>query len=242
MCGLLALRLSLPPLVGRGVGQGELAKWILGFGPWAPTVFILILTIRPVTLLPGQLLTAVGGMIFGTTRGSLYALLGSFLSTGVVFLLAHRLGHGLMKRWAGAKYPALVRSAKQHDFQFAVLITLNPLIPTDVAIAAAAASRARFWPTALGVLAGTLPGTVLTAQFGAALQRGAPLLTALSAGGLMASLFFGAFLGRKVFQEIFNAPEERKDFPRVPVEDRVREDSPGRGLHRDDTAAREVPC
>jgi len=218
--GLLAFRFAMPHLVGKG----ELAHWFRSWGPWAPVVFIAILAVRPVTLLPGQLLTAVGGMIFGALLGGVYAMIGSFLSTVVVYVLANRLGHRLMKKLAGAKYPALVRSAKQHDFQFAVLITLNPFFPTDVAVAAAAASKARFWPTALGVLVGTLPGTLLTAQFGSALQRGAPILTTLSAVGMVASLVLGAFLGRKMFQEISNAPEEPEQTP--PPPEPAREETP----------------
>ena len=39
--------------------------------------------------------------------------------------------------------------------------------------------RARFWPLAGGVLIGTVPGTVLTAQCGSALSQGKTSLTAV---------------------------------------------------------------
>lgn len=209
-------------VVPHFVHPPQLLRWFRGWGPWAPLIFILILTIRPLTLLPGQALTAVGGMLFGAMRGFAYSMIGSFLSTVVVFHLANRLGKRLMKRLAGDKYPALVRSARHHDFQFAALITINPLFPTDLAVAAAAASKARFWPVALGVLVGTLPGEYLTAQFGSALGRGAPILTTLSAVGMVASMVLGALLGRKMLKEIGGAQPE----PPSPATSRPEEPRP----------------
>jgi len=206
--GLLAFKAAMPQLVG----QGEVARWIKGWGDWAPLIFVLILAVRPVTLLPGQLLTAAGGLLFGAVWGFTYAMIGSLLSTALIFTLAQKLGPRLLQRMAGDKYPAMVKTAKRHDFLFAAVITLNPLFPTDVAIAAAAAAKARFWPTALGVLLGTLPGTFLTAQFGSALSNNKPLLTLLSGAGMVASLALGVFLGRRMLKEI-NAmppPEPRK--------------------------------
>ena len=44
------------------------------------------------TLLPGTLFVAVGGMLFGTLLGTVYAMIGSFLACAVVFGLARKLG------------------------------------------------------------------------------------------------------------------------------------------------------
>jgi uncharacterized membrane protein YdjX (TVP38/TMEM64 family) len=206
--GLLMLR-ALDPSI---VSQETLSNWIQPFGPYAPLVFILFLAVRPVTLLPGQIFTAVGGMMFGTLHGSLYAMAGSLLATGLIYVLSRKLGMRLMKRLAGGKYPALERVAKRHDFTFAFAMCINPLFPTDVMIAAAAASGARFGPTALGILLGTLPGTFLTAQFGSALGQGRPVMTALSAGGLVLSLVLGVFVGSKVYKEVNG---EEADVPEV---------------------------
>jgi hypothetical protein len=54
----------------------------------------------------------------------------------------------------------------------------------------------------LGVLLGTVPGTVLTAQFGSALGQGRTVLTAVAAVGMAVSVVLGAWLGRKIIREV----------------------------------------
>jgi uncharacterized membrane protein YdjX (TVP38/TMEM64 family) len=207
ICGLLTLR-ALDPHI---VSQQTLSEWIRPLGPYAPLAFIFFLAIRPVTLLPGQLFTAFGGLVFGTLMGAVYAIIGSFLASALVFFLSRHFGKRLMKRLAGGKFPAIQHAAKRHDFGFAALTCINPLLPTDVMIAAAAASGARFWPTIGGILLGTLPGTFLTAQFGSAIGQGKAIMTAVSAAGMVLSLVAGIFLGRRVMKDIQSYPDPKSE-------------------------------
>jgi uncharacterized membrane protein YdjX (TVP38/TMEM64 family) len=195
---LVLLRVLGPDLVD----QRQLHELIAPLGRAAPVAYMGALAIRPLTLLPGDIFAAVGGMVFGTLRGTAYALLGSFLALVLVFGLARRLGARPMRRLAGEHYPALARAARRHDFQFALLTCINPLVPTDMMIAAAAASGARFWPTVAGIMLGTLPGTFLMAQFGSGLAQGRAWMTVVSAVGLGVSLVLGALLGRRVYKEL----------------------------------------
>jgi uncharacterized membrane protein YdjX (TVP38/TMEM64 family) len=199
--GLVTLRLLGPDIVS----QQTLAEWIRPFGEWAPLAFILFLAVRPITLLPGQLFTAVGGLLFGTKAGFVYAIIGSALANALVFFLAKNVGSRFMKRIAKHKYGAIKEVARRHDLGFAVVTCINPLVPSDVAIATAAAAGARFWPTALGFLLGTVPGTFLTAQFGSALGQGKTVMTILSAAGILVSLLLGVILGRRMLRDLNEA-------------------------------------
>ncbi|TQF09365.1 TVP38/TMEM64 family protein [Myxococcus llanfairpwllgwyngyllgogerychwyrndrobwllllantysiliogogogochensis] len=201
--GLLMLRLLGPDFID----QRYIADLLSPLGKAAPLAYIAFLAVRPLTLLPGQLLTAVGGMMFGTLAATLYSLTGSFLSAMLLFVLARKLGTRPMKRLAGGKYPALVRAAKRHDFLFAFMACINPLCPTDVMLVAAAASGARFWPSVAGVMLGTIPGTFLTAQFGSGLAQGRTVMTAVSAAGLVVSLVLGVFIGRRFYKELTEESE-----------------------------------
>jgi uncharacterized membrane protein YdjX (TVP38/TMEM64 family) len=202
--GLTTLRLLGPDLLD----QRSLRALLAPLGAWAPLVFITLLSVRPVTLLPGQIFAAVGGILFGTLVGTLYALAGSLLAAMLVFFLSRRFGTRVMRRFAGRSYEALSRTARQHDFKVTALATLNPLVPTDLAVAVAGASGARFWPTALGVIAGTLPGTILTVQFGSALGQGKTILTAFAAVGMVLSMVLGVLLGRRVVTDFGSARRE----------------------------------
>lgn len=206
--GLVMLRLLGPDYLD----QRRLRELLEPLGDAAPIAYVAFLTVRPVLLLPGQLFTAVGGMMFGTLPAILYSLLGSFLGAVLLFLIARRLGQRPMRRLAGGHYHSLKKVARRHDFLFAIISCLNPLFPTDVMLAAAAASGARFWPTVAGMLVGTIPGTWLTAQFGSSLAQGKTLLTAVSAAGMVVSLLLGAWLGRRIYREL-NAEGSRYSLP-----------------------------
>jgi uncharacterized membrane protein YdjX (TVP38/TMEM64 family) len=202
MGGLALLRLLGPDVID----QRELHAFIAPMGKAAPLAYLLALGIRPVTLLPGHLFAAVGGMVFGTLMGTVYALMGSFLASLVVFFIGRKVGVRLMKRLAGEHYSALSRAASKHDFQFTLLTCINPLLPTDLMLAAAAASGARFWPSVAGIMLGTVPGTFLMVQFGSGLAQGRTMMTLVSAAGLVVSFVLGGILGRRVYKEINSAP------------------------------------
>lgn len=212
--GLVMLRLLGPDFLD----QRKLHDLLVPLGRAAPIAFIGFLAVRPVLLLPGQLFTAVGGMMFGALPATLYSLLGSLLASALLFWLARKLGTRLMKRMAGGKYTALTRVARKHGFKFALLTCINPLFPTDVMVAAAAASGARFWPTVLGVTLGTIPGTFLTAQFGSGLAQGRTVLTAVSAVGMVLSLGLGAFFGRRIYRELNAEAESMPEPPETDLE------------------------
>jgi len=198
IAGMVALR-----LLAKGVvSQRTLSDLLSRFGELAPLVFVLFLGARPLTLLPGQVLTAVGGLLFGAKMGTIYALIGSFLSCALIFAIARYAGGGrLMKRLAGHKYQAMVDVTREHNFKLSVIATMSPLVPTDVFIAAAASARARFVPLVAGVLVGTLPGTYVTALFGSSLGQGKTITTAVTAAGMVLSLLLGLWLGREVVKQ-----------------------------------------
>ncbi len=205
--GLLTLRLLGPDVLD----QETLKAFLAPLGIWAPLVFILLLAVRPVTLLPGQVFTAVGGILFGVMLGTVYALVGSLLASALVFLIARKLGTKAMKRFAGKNFGPLESVARKHDFKVAAVVTINPLFPTDIMVALAGASGARFWPTALGMLIGTTPGTFLTAQFGASLSRGETVMTAVAAAGMVLSMVLGVFLGKRIVGDFHAAKAEQED-------------------------------
>jgi len=220
--GLALLRLLGPDYVD----QQKLNAWLEPLGDAAPVAYIAALTIRPLTLLPGHLFAAVGGMAFGTLAGTVYALIGSFLCSLLIFGIARKLGARVMRRVAGSHYEALTRAARQHDFQFAFLTCINPLLPTDMMLAAAAASGARFWPSVAGMMLGTLPGTFLMVQFGSGLAQGRTMMTVVSGVGLVVSLILGGVLGRRVYREITSAQEQEQQPPSRPE----KEPRPRRGV------------
>jgi uncharacterized membrane protein YdjX (TVP38/TMEM64 family) len=196
--GLVLLRV----FAGSQVDQARVREWIAPLGEGAWVAFVLFLAVRPLTLLPGQLFTAVGGLLFGAVWATIYSLLGSFLASLVIFFLARRVGSRALRRLVGTHYGAVERVTRQSAFRFAFVSCLSPLLPTDVAQAAAFSAGAGFFRVALGVLLGSLPGTFLTAAFGSALGQGKTILTTLTVIGILLSLWLGVWIARRLSREV----------------------------------------
>lgn len=77
---------SIPALSAQGI-----ESWIDSLGPWAPVVYILVYTIRPLVFFPASILTLTGGVLFGAWFGTLYTLIGATLSALVGYAMAERL-------------------------------------------------------------------------------------------------------------------------------------------------------
>jgi uncharacterized membrane protein YdjX (TVP38/TMEM64 family) len=215
--GLCTLKLLDPHLVSRE----QLLGWLHPLGGWTPLAYLALLTVRGVTLLPGQLLTAIGGLLFGGLAGTLYALVGSFLNAAVIFFIGRRWGARLVRRAFGERTAALEAALRENDFLFALVFTLNPLVPTDPMLALAGCAGARFWRTMAGTLLGIVPGTLATAYFGSALAAGHPWVIALSVSGWAISVIGGIWVAFRLYREVMTPdlvePKPPGRVPRRPV-------------------------
>lgn len=200
--GLCTLKLLDPHLVSRG----QLLAMLRPLGPYTPVAYLGLLLVRPVTLLPGQILTAIGGILFGGLQGTLLAMLGSLLGSTLTFFIGRRWGRRWVHRALGERAPLLEQAAQENDFLFALVFTLNPLIPTDPILALAASSGARYGRTMLGTLLGIIPGTVATAYFGMALSAGHPWVIGISVVGWAVSVVGGIAVGYRVYRDVMSAP------------------------------------
>lgn len=201
--GLCTLKLLDPHLVSREALLG----WLRPLGSWTPLAYIGLLFVRPVTLLPGQVLTAIGGLLFGGLKGTAYAVVGSYLASTLTFLISRRYGTRFVRRALGDRSEALARAARENDFLFALVFTMNPLVPTDPILALAASSGARYGRTMAGTILGIIPGTVATAYFGSALAAGHPWVIGISVAAWALSVAGGVWLGFRVYREVMHPPE-----------------------------------
>jgi uncharacterized membrane protein YdjX (TVP38/TMEM64 family) len=197
--GLCTLKLLDPHLISRD----QILSWLRPLGPWMPIAFLVLLTIRPITLLPGQLLTAVGGILFGGWKGTLLALVGSALGSTLTFVVSRKLGGRFIQRRFGTeRLETLSQIARSNDFWFSFLFTLNPLVPTDPILAIAASAGARYSRTLAGTLLAIVPGTIATSYFGMALSTGHPWLVVLSVIGMVVSVVGGALIAFRIYRDL----------------------------------------
>lgn len=84
--------------------RDRLVELINHTGPWAPLVYMALQCLQVVIApIPGSIISLVGGYLFGTWLGTLYAVVGSMVGFWVVFWLAKRYGRRLLHVFVGKR-------------------------------------------------------------------------------------------------------------------------------------------
>lgn len=143
------------------------------YGPLAPVVFILVQAGQVVLApLPGQLLTFVGGYLFGTGYGAAFSLVGAAIGSAVAFLLARRYGRPYVERVITPETMAAFDEVVARDGRFALfLVFLVPGLPDDAICFMAGVTRLPLWQLVVISSAGRVPGYLLMSYAGAQLGR-----------------------------------------------------------------------
>ncbi|MFP3357455.1 TVP38/TMEM64 family protein [Planococcus sp. SIMBA_143] len=178
---LVAVAIGLGIWLSRSVFDVEaedLRSWILSFGLWAPVIYIIVYTIRPLIFFPASVLSIAGGLAFGAWMGTFYTIIGATLGAMLSFLVAKVVGRSIVtKEWTGnaAKFQ---RQMEQNGFLYVLLFRLIPVINFDLISYMAAIAKVRFASFALATLIGIIPGTFAYNFLGSSFVSGNPKIIA----------------------------------------------------------------
>jgi uncharacterized membrane protein YdjX (TVP38/TMEM64 family) len=188
----VAVRVAAPELLD----PRALRAFVLGFGPFAPVVFVFLQATQVVVApIPGQVVGLVGGYLFGPVWGTAYSLLGVAVGSTVVFVLSRRYGRPYVERFivpeTVAEFDDLVDSGGLVGL---FLVFLIPGLPDDAVCFLAGLTRIPVSKLVLVAVVGRAPGFLLVAVVGADLAAGRAsaalwLLGAVSALSLVTYLF-----------------------------------------------------
>lgn len=143
------------------------------YGPLAPVVFVLVQAGQVVLApIPGQLLTFVGGYLFGTAYGAVFSLVGAAIGSTIAFLLARRYGRPYVERVITPETLAAFDELVARDGRFALfLVFLVPGLPDDAICFMAGVTRLPLWQLVIISVGGRVPGYLLMSYAGAQLAR-----------------------------------------------------------------------
>ncbi len=134
--------------------------------PWAPLLYILAYTIRPITFFPGTALTILSGVFFGLW-GILYTIIGAALSAAVAYLV----GHFFSGAQNGTKKLLSGWTTYLHERPFmAILMMRLTFFPFDLVAYGAGLLRIKFMPFLLATMVGTLLGIATFVAIGASIS------------------------------------------------------------------------
>ncbi|MEZ4194782.1 MAG: FAD-dependent oxidoreductase [Candidatus Paceibacterota bacterium] len=133
---------------------------------WAPALYILAYTLRPITFIPGTALTILSGVFFGLW-GILYTIIGANLSS----VLAYSIGRFFSKDSQNKKSILGNWTNRLNQNPFLTIITMRLIfMPFDVVNYGAGLLRVRFLPYLTATFVGTLLGIATFVAIGASLS------------------------------------------------------------------------
>ena len=162
------------------VDANSIRNWILSFGLWAPLIYIVIYTVRPLIFFPASVLSIAGGLAFGAWMGTIYTIIGATLGALLSFYVASTLGKSLVKKQWSGNAAKIQSQMEQNGFLYVLMFRLIPVINFDVISYLAAIAKVRFSSFALATVIGIIPGTFAYNFLGSSFVSGNPKIIALA--------------------------------------------------------------
>ncbi|KMJ56869.1 SNARE associated Golgi family protein [Bacillus sp. LL01] len=154
------------------ISTSSIREWILGFGAWAPFIYVILYTVRPLVLFPASVLSLGAGLAFGAFWGTVYTIIGATLGAALSFFVARKLGKNLANRsWKG-KAAGIQKNMEKQGFLYILILRLLPILNFDLISYAAGVSKVRFSHFILGTLLGIIPGTFAYNFLGSSFVKG----------------------------------------------------------------------
>jgi uncharacterized membrane protein YdjX (TVP38/TMEM64 family) len=167
--GIVATLLS--GSLDAGAKLEALRAFVLSAGPAAPIVYLLAVVIEVVVApLPGLMLYAPGGAIFGGPVGGLLSLAGNVIGAAVAFFIARALGGDwLSERLGEGRLADFEQRLGRHGLAVVFLLRVNPLTSSDLVSYAAGLTSMPAWKLVAGTAAGMAPLSFLQSYAAAGL-------------------------------------------------------------------------
>lgn len=161
-------------LAGLGIGvlvagtpsQEEVRDLVERVGVAAPIVYVALYAGLVVLLVPGSIITIVGGVVFGTWSGTALAVVGASLGATAAFLIARRLGRDQVEAIAGERLDRLDGWLERRGLLAVLYLRLIPVVPFNVLNYVAGVTRCGSRDYVVGTVVGIIPGTFAYAALG----------------------------------------------------------------------------
>lgn len=133
----------------------------------AATVYTLIYVAVAAFSIPGgAVLTILGGFLFGTWAGTIYAVAGATAGSLAVFLAARTALHDMLLRRAGSAVKRMRAGFQEHALSYLLVLRLIPIFPFWLVNLVPALVGVPVGTYIIGTVLGIIPGTIVYASLG----------------------------------------------------------------------------
>lgn len=163
-------------LAARGLSAGsftpeEAARFIRGFGPWAPIAAMLLMVVHAFVPLPAEMVALGNGMIFGPVLGIAVTWGGAMLGAILSYALARWLGQPFVRALLPEKSWRRIETLPRQAAML-LLARLIPVISFNLVNYAAGLVGIGWWPFLWTTAVGILPLTILMVVIGHGMASG----------------------------------------------------------------------
>jgi uncharacterized membrane protein YdjX (TVP38/TMEM64 family) len=197
------LRVLLVPPTDGGTTLDALRVYVLGWGMWAPVVYVAAVTVEVlVAPIPGTLLYAPAGAIFGGFMGGTLSLIGNVSGAAIACWLAGTFGSRFGQEWvkrhneSGQLTRLHARLQSRGVWIVIALLRLNPLTSSDLVSYAAGLAGIRVRHVAAGTFLGMLPQCYLQAYLAQTLFEALPSGPWVIVGGVLLGVAIAVIVWR----------------------------------------------
>ena len=145
-------------LEGGAVTQAAVREWVLGWGALAPLAYVAAVIVEVlIAPIPGTLLYAPAGAIFGGGWGGTLSLAGNVAGATIACALARVLGTRLTAKLDASTFAPAAGRLRRHGVWVIALLRVNPLTSSDLVSYAAGVARVPIWHVTAGTCLGMAP-------------------------------------------------------------------------------------
>ncbi|MCP4172961.1 MAG: TVP38/TMEM64 family protein [Fuerstiella sp.] len=150
-------------LTRQDLGSAEklerLRQFFLAYGSFAPVVYVAFVIVEVVVApIPGLMLYAPGGIIFGPVVGGALSLLGNVIGAGVACSVTRMLGSTWLSRFFDERrLEHLQTKVEAQGMWLIFLLRINPLTSSDMISYAAGFTRIPIWKVTAATAFGMAP-------------------------------------------------------------------------------------
>ncbi|KKC02307.1 TVP38/TMEM64 family protein [Mycobacterium nebraskense] len=187
--------------VARVLNVEEVRRAVSATGPAAPVTYVAVSAVLGALFVPGAILAAASGLLFGPVLG-VFVTLGATVGTAVVAsLIGHRAGRDSARALLGPKRTDRIDALIERRGLWAVVgQRFVPGISDALASYAFGAFGVPLWQMAVGAFVGSVPRAFVYTALGASIgNRSSPLAYAAIAVWCVTAIV-GAFAARRGYR------------------------------------------
>ena len=180
----------------------DVRRWVKATGPLAPFAYIVLSAVLGAIFVPGPILAASSGLLFGPLLG-VFVTLGATVGTAVVAaFLGRRAGRDSARALLGAERADRLDALIQRRGLWAVVgQRFIPGLSDALASYAFGAFGVPLWQMAVGAFIGSVPRAFVYTALGASIGNKSPVLAYVAIGVWCVTAVLGAFAARQGFRK-----------------------------------------